>query len=395
MTNLLYAEINIVGAVLLLLLLNNMNKSGSRDIPTDQKIFNACLLMNILIFLFDTGMWLTDGNPYPMLRTVNYVMTTLYYISNPLICFLWLLYTDYKIYESRSGLLKRARFYAIPVVVNSVLSLASPFTEWLFIIDKGNHYMRGPLFPVMALASLIYLAVSFVISLVDVHRNSWAENERVYMHLVIFPIGVIVASIIQIMFFGISIIWVTTMLALASIYINIQNGEISTDHLTGLYNRRRLKQHINRKIKLNNENNLLFAIMLDLDDFKCINDQLGHLMGDDALVKMASILRQARKGSDDFIARIGGDEFLIVGERVDPIEINQLIEKINSIALTYNQNHQLKYTLMPSMGYSVFAKGDTLDSFLAAADKEMYRNKQERKLKRSEYNYIDELSEYV
>lgn len=240
MCSLLYAEINIVGAALLLLLLNNMNGSGLRDTPMDQRIFNGCLLMNILIFLFDTGMWLSDANPQFVWRAVNYVSTTLYYLSNPLICLLWLMYADFKIHESRSGLSKRIRFYAIPVAVSSAMSLASPFTGWLFIIDEANRYSRGPLFPVMAFAALFCMALSWGISLSNIYKNGWEQNKSVNIHLVIFPIGVITAVGIQIMFYGVSIIWVCTTLAFASIYINIQNGEISADHLTGLYNRRRL-----------------------------------------------------------------------------------------------------------------------------------------------------------
>jgi len=120
-----------------------------------------------------------------------------------------------------------------------------------------------------------------------------------------------------------------------------------------------------------------------LDEFKSINDKNGHISGDEALVKMAELLRTACKGSDDFIARMGGDEFIIVGERNETGEIKQLMEEIYSSTSAYNQSHQKNYTLLPSMGYSVFGKDDTLDSFLAAADKEMYRNKLERKLKRS------------
>ena len=61
MIDFLYAEINIIGIVLLLLFLNNMNRNSYKTTPIDQRIFNACMIMNILIFLFDTGMWLVDG----------------------------------------------------------------------------------------------------------------------------------------------------------------------------------------------------------------------------------------------------------------------------------------------------------------------------------------------
>lgn len=382
MTDILYAEINVIGIVLLLLFLNNMNRSGHKRIPVDQYIFNACMIMNILIFLFDTGMWMVDGNHLPIFITVNYVVTMMYYVSNPLICLLWLMYTDYKINENRNGLLRRIRLYVIPCAINSVLSLLSLFTGWLFIIDANNNYMRGPYFWVMAFISLFYLVLSFGMSLRDVVLNGWDINKNVNIHLVIFPVGIIAASVIQIMFFGVSIIWVCSMIAFTSIYINIQNGEISTDHLTGLYNRRRLDEHFQRRMKMQKKEHLLFTIMIDLDDFKKINDEHGHAAGDDALIEMSELLRQVCKGSDDFIARMGGDEFVVLGERTKTEEIIQLMDDISSAAAEYNGRREIGYLLQPSMGYSVYKKDDITNSFFATADQAMYRNKQERKMAR-------------
>ena len=105
--NFLYTEVNIVGAMVLLLMLANRKKSCCfKNLPVDQQIFNGVVLLNLLIFMFDTGMWLVDGTSIPGLKAVNYIVTTLYYLFNPLICFLWLLYTDFKIHESRSPCLQ-------------------------------------------------------------------------------------------------------------------------------------------------------------------------------------------------------------------------------------------------------------------------------------------------
>lgn len=326
---------------------------------------------------------MVDGNHLAISRTLNYVVTMLYYVSNPFICLLWLMYTDYKINESRNGLLRRIRLYVIPCAISAVLSILSLFTGWLFIIDTNNNYMRGPYFWIMAFVALFYLVLSFGMSFRDVVLNGWEGNKNVNIHLVIFPIGIIVASIIQIMFFGVSIIWVCAMIAFASIYINIQNGEISTDHLTGLYNRRRLDEHFQRRMKLRKKDHLLFAIMIDLDDFKKINDEHGHAAGDNALIEVSELLRQVCKGSDDFIARMGGDEFVVLGERTKTEDIIRLMDNISSAAAEYNFSHKLGYLLQPSMGYSVYKKDDTTNSFFATADQAMYRNKQERKLARS------------
>ena len=77
---------------------------------------------------------------------------------------------------------------------------------------------------------------------------------------------------------------------------------------------------------------------------------------------------------------MGGDEFIIVGERTETGEIKQLMDKITLSALSYNMQSQLGWLILPSMGYSVYNQGDTMDSLLATADQEMYRNKQERKI---------------
>ncbi len=377
--DLLYAQINVVGIILLLLLLNNMNKNSYKDKPLDQQLFNNLLIMNILIFIFDSGMWLVDGDHFVGAKVINYIVTLLYYISNPLICFLWLMYTDFKIHESRIGLKKRVGFYMIPCIVSSILSIVSVYTGWLFQIDEKNNYMRGPHFWIMALFALFYLVFSCILSIKNIIKNGWKESKSINTHLLLFPIGIITASIIQIMIFGLSIIWVCAMLAFASIYINIQNGEISTDYLTGLYNRRRLDEHLQRRLRMRRKEQKLFVIMMDMDKFKDINDKYGHAVGDEALVKMAELLREICKESDDFIARMGGDEFVIVGERTQVEEIEKIMDTISSKAMVYNELHKANYALLPSMGCSIFNIGETIDSFLVRADQEMYRNKQERK----------------
>ena len=169
------------------------------------------------------------------------------------------------------------------------------------------------------------------------------------------------------------------MLGCVSIYINLQNREISTDYLTGLYNRRRLDQYLQRRLHAPRGDRLFFSILLDLDEFKSINDNLGHHIGDETLVQVAQLLRRACKGHDDFIARMGGDEFIIVGERATVQEIEALMSNIDTLTNKHNQEEKTNYPLLISTGYSVLSQQDTLDSFLAIADKRMYTNKQLRK----------------
>ena len=96
-------------------------------------------------------------------------------------------------------------------------------------------------------------------------------------------------------------------------------------------------------------------------------------------MQVALLLREACKGHDDFIARIGGDEFIIVGERATVPEIETLMVNIETLTDQHNLEKKMDYPLLISMGYSVLSPADTLDSFLAIADKRMYTNKQQRK----------------
>ncbi|HWP51572.1 MAG TPA: GGDEF domain-containing protein [Clostridia bacterium] len=381
----LYAEVNMVGAGFLLLMLTSRNKRSFRNMPMDQQLFNSMMFLNLLIFLFDTGMWLSDKSPLPVFKMVNYLSTTLYYFFTPWICLLWLMYTDFKIYESKANLLRRTYYYATPAVVCTALTLFSPFTGWFFVITPDNRYMRGPLLMVLTLATFSYLTLACGIVISDTLKNGWDANSGLNLPLVIYPLGVMASAVLQLCFYGLSVIWISTMLASTSIYINIQNGEILTDHLTGLYNRRRLDQHLQRRIKARHKKHLLFAMILDLDDFKRINDSFGHLVGDNALIRTAELLRKSCNGSDDFIARLGGDEFIIVGERTNAEEITALIDNINDHIANYNQSGRSSYILKLSMGYAVLGYGNTEDSFLAAADNAMYRNKLKNKAASANY----------
>lgn len=154
------------------------------------------------------------------------------------------------------------------------------------------------------------------------------------------------------------------------------------DLLTGIANRRLLESMINRSInRAKRENGKVGFIIIDLDNFKPINDRFGHQAGDAILKNVASNLSDTIRSSD-LVARIGGDEFCIILEdAIDPDQVQPMLEKLAAIIrqpITYAGE---ALSVDASLGYSQLPEdGDCMDSLMRAADMRMYEAKRERKL---------------
>lgn len=155
------------------------------------------------------------------------------------------------------------------------------------------------------------------------------------------------------------------------------------DSLTNIYNRRRIEELCENEIKRTNryENNLSL-IFFDINDFKVINDKLGHHKGDEVLLKIANTISQNIRSSDYF-GRWGGDEFLIVLPQADITKTKHIIKtlenKLNDI--DFNLKNDIKISC--SFGLAQYEKGDTLDTLLKKADDSMYKIKNEYRKNKS------------
>lgn len=147
--------------------------------------------------------------------------------------------------------------------------------------------------------------------------------------------------------------------------------EAQTDALTGLYNRRGWDQ----LLRLEEQRCQQFGcpasvIVVDLDDLKQINDQFGHAIGDEHLKRFADTLSRVLR-KEDIAARIGGDEFAILGVEMDGRGVQGLIERLN-VALASTQ-------IKASLGVAVRTPSEGLVMAWQRADLEMYRQKRQRK----------------
>jgi diguanylate cyclase (GGDEF)-like protein len=165
-----------------------------------------------------------------------------------------------------------------------------------------------------------------------------------------------------------------------------------TDPLTGLPNTRFMFLHLSRELaradRLNAEVSLL---VMDLDDFKEINDTFGHHIGDRALREVASVLRTAIRPYD-ICVRYAGDEFIVVlsgcGRDEAETKRQELQQAVDNIELEVQPD--LRIPMMISAGAAVFPHdGDSYESLLAKADSRMYRDKSQRKAARARLRSAD------
>jgi len=159
------------------------------------------------------------------------------------------------------------------------------------------------------------------------------------------------------------------------------------DALTGLPNRLSMQQRLALAMELAKRNRKKLAVMLvDLDDFKVINDTRGHPAGDQALVQLAARLRTSVRGSDT-VARYGGDEFVVLAGELDRGEDAAMIaEKVADMIQVPLALEGGTAQISCSIGISVYPDdAETGDALIALADKAMYASKSEKEKRYAYY----------
>ncbi len=151
--------------------------------------------------------------------------------------------------------------------------------------------------------------------------------------------------------------------------------DVQRDSFTSLYNKVATEQLINREIALNPDNRGAFCI-IDIDNFKHVNNSFGHAMGDIVIKKLANGLSQIFR-SNDIVGRIGGDEFIVYIKNMR--NLRPLLQKIDSVHAFFRQtfeDNNVKVSISCSIGIALSPKdGGSYDEIYRNADKALYRSK--------------------
>jgi diguanylate cyclase (GGDEF)-like protein len=176
---------------------------------------------------------------------------------------------------------------------------------------------------------------------------------------------------------------------------NIYRDMSITDALTGIYNRRFLEESLERVIKsLSRSGAKLSVLMLDIDYFKNYNDTYGHNMGDACLKTLANTFVQSVVRAGDFVARFGGEEFIIILPNVDEQGAKTIAERILNSVREWNIPHE-KSDVASYVTVSIGSvTGEVINTYTGAdfikkADQALYLSKQNG---RDRYTAVDMLT---
>lgn len=368
-----YLEVNIICIVILLMIIEKIHDENKtlRTFNTYKK-----LLISITLFsVFDLMTGVFKGTMFPISKIILLISNTLYFFFGILNAYYFNEYLGI-----RTGFIKdnkRKIIRILPVIIVSFLLILNLLFKNLFYLDAHNLYHRGGMLYLYYIILYSYF-ISVIINLFFTWKTEKISHQEL-KRLMIFALIPVLSLIVQIFNYGITLIGVGFTISVLMIFLDGEKNNSTIDELTRVNNRKAFNIFSNKLF--NDKNNGMFLMLMDANDFKKINDDYGHLVGDKALIDIANMLKTAIKNTkkDYFLARLGGDEFIIIGNCDNETTIKELITNIKTEETRVNSNHN-PYRISMSIGYAI--KNDNhhaLADLIMDADTKMYLNKKEFK----------------
>lgn len=357
-----------------------MNLNGNIGGQTKIRIWRK-ISLSADICTVSQMLWILGEHGYiPYSRSLNFVVNYLDLCFTGLILFYW-----YKLaFVSCFHVLPRSRklniIVNIPISFLIICNLLSAKTHWVFYIDDAGRYTRGDLYFIQIICSYIYFFFAFIIYIYSYHRAPAAEK-KFQGKLIFFSVVPVICGIMQI--YDIKFPYAIAAIhgGILFFYISILNNRIKTDAMTTLNNRACCDMKIEERIKESNSFPF-YLYLLDINDFKHINDTYGHNSGDLALVIVSEALKETAYKFNGFIGRYGGDEFLAIIDKKNIAFPHRFHQDVNEqIALKMAQNN-VNFPISIATGCSLcYSNKISKHDLVKKADKMLYQTKKTMKNK--------------
>lgn len=276
------------------------------------------------------------------------------------------------------------------ILIPFLLSTAALIFTFLFAPDLllSSDLELQPLYSVFLVAvPIIYIVAILGYTMKRAIAAESLIERRDHLLVGLFPLLVVFGGLAQeIVMSETPIFCFSSTILMLIFYIGSMKTQISTDPLTGLNNRGQLANYVAQKSNIHHENRLTIVIMLDINDFKLINDTYGHAEGDRALILVSNALKEVVRNHSIpmFLARYGGDEFILVAHPTSESEIDAIICEIRERIEARCRMEGTPYTISIGAGYDKLAgETDTFQKCMQRADEKLYEDKARQKKLRS------------
>ncbi|WP_294413084.1 GGDEF domain-containing protein [uncultured Ruminococcus sp.] len=349
---------------------------ANKNVGTDLQMrhFRGMALFFIIYLMSDIFWALGQGGLVPFNTMLNKFTNTVGLIAVTLLTLGWCIFVIYRIDQNKSKNMKllMGMHYAI-AAVDCMITIASVFNGFYFYIDENDIFQFADGYIVHIIFIFIQLFGSGIYSFAQSFSNKQVKLKKEYRLPLLFIIIPSATAILEGILPLSPIVSLGIFLPIHFAFLEIQNSEIYSDALTGLNNRRRMEIFLQDMIHGATEEKSFRIHMIDVNDFKQVNDKFGHIVGDRTLQLVADALHNVSDKLHGFCARYGGDEFvLIVSEEA---EVQEAIQ--NEVNALREKCADLIPTISVCTGCATCRSGAiTAAQLIAQADEQLYIQKE-------------------
>ena len=373
-----YLESNAVCVVIFgIMLAHNLIKQDRQE---KQIKYDWTLVAFMCYFITDTVWAAVLAGVLPSNIALICAVNFLDYMFMAAITFSWLRYAMAVEQVKNRDETKKVLALLCPFLASTVALIVLFSVAPHLLLTEDNR--TTPLFSAfLVTVPIIYIIASTFYSLRRVKGETSPEEKRKYVYIGCFPLIVIVGGLAQMFLLpdGALFCFCCTVFMLI-FYIRAMEKQISVDPLTGLNNRGQLARYVSSGA---HKDAATYILMIDVNDFKRINDTFGHAEGDRALVIVADALKRIVDGRNfpTFLGRYGGDEFILIAHTQSAPEIDRMITEIRQRIEEDCFLQQTPYVVFVGIGFDkIGGDADTFQKCIARADDNLYIDKKNCKL---------------
>lgn len=303
------------------------SRKGNVAPSLKNKLFQLCFLVTFLAMTSNiiSTLLLYDLNSFLLLPA--WITNTIYFITTPLMGFVYSLYLIVNLYEDDEFPKKLFCCMFVPALLYVLLVCINPWTHGIYSISLDQGYQQGPLILVTYLIFYLYCFIGILMVVIKGRKL----EKTVRAILFYFPLIAGLVIIAQLFAPSIILSGSAATIALLMIYLYMQNKQISIDYLTNLPNRQEFLNVLEICTKKRTQTTVL---IVSLRDFKRINDVYGQHAGNKFLITLSEYLTKEFKLSNQQLFRYSGDEFAILLEHYTEDEVRIITTTIQQRMLS-------------------------------------------------------------